>query len=169
MSSAAWSHKACLRVLRVRWTMSPDSQETFRDLLAGNDKTEYFPCSLLYLMSDSPWGRLLDRQNHLETNGQMYTCPRRAACIAGIRCALMWDFRTYPKAPSAMHAIMNCSSGWIVRNTILAGNEDSRSQRAASIPFKTGIVMSATMTSGQRRRASDTNVAPSVAVPTMSN
>jgi len=81
----------------------------------------------------------------------------------------MWDLRTYPKAPSAMHAFMNCSSGWIVRNTILAGEEDSRSQRAASIPFKTGIVISATITSGQRRRASDTNVAPSVAVPTMSN
>ena len=32
----------------------------------------------------------------------------------------MWDLRTYPKAPSAMHAFMNCSSGWIVRNTILA-------------------------------------------------
>jgi hypothetical protein len=51
----------------------------------------------------------------------------------------------------------------------LAGKEDSRSQRAASIPFKTGIVISVTITSGQRRRASDTNVAPSVAVPTMSN
>ncbi len=119
--------------------------------------------------SDSTWGRVLDLQHHLETNGQMYTCPTKAACIAGIKCAFMWDLRTYPKAPSAMHAFMNCSSGWIVRNTIFAGNEDSRSQRAASIPFKTGIVMSDTMTSGQRRRASDTNVAPSVAVPTMSN
>jgi hypothetical protein len=81
----------------------------------------------------------------------------------------MWDLRTYHKAPSVKHAFMNCSSGWIVTNTILAGKEDLRSQRAASIPFKTGIVMSATITSGQRRTAADTNVAPSVAVPTMSN
>jgi hypothetical protein len=99
----------------------------------------------------------------------MYDRPTRAACIAGIKWAFMWDLRTYPNAPSAMHAFMNCSSEWIVRNTIVAGNADSRSQWAASIPLKIGIVISVTITSGQRRRASDTKLAPSVAVPTTSN
>jgi hypothetical protein len=34
----------------------------------------------------------------------------------------MWDLRIYPDVPSAIHAFMNCSSEWIVRKTILAGN-----------------------------------------------
>jgi hypothetical protein len=108
-------------------------------------------------------------EHHVGTNGQMYDCPTRAAFIAGIKWAFMWDLRTYPNAPSAIHAFMNGSSEWTVRNTILADKADSRSRWAASIPFKTGIVISATITSGQRRRASDTRVAPSVAVPTTSN
>jgi hypothetical protein len=88
----------------------------------------------------------------------MYVCPRRAARIAGIKWALMWDLRMYPNAPSAMHASTNCCSEWTVRNTVLADKADSRSRWAASIPLKTGIVISVTITSGQRRRASDTNV-----------
>jgi hypothetical protein len=63
----------------------------------------------------------------------------------------MWDLRTYPNAPSAMHAFINCSSEWTVRNTILADGADSRSRWAASIPLKTGMVMSATITSGPPR------------------
>ena len=33
-------------------------------------------------------------RHHVGTNGQMYDCPTRAACIAGIKWAFTWDLRT---------------------------------------------------------------------------
>ena len=45
---------------------------------------------------------------------------------------------------------------------------EMRRRRIASMPLKVGMVMSETITSGRRRRSSDTNVAPSVAIPTIS-
>ena len=51
-------------------------------------------------------------------------------------------------------------------NTNFALEPDSQSLCTASIPFKTGMLISVTTTSGLRLWAFDTNAAPSAAVPT---
>jgi len=51
---------------------------------------------------------------------------------------------------------------------VLLWEPDARSVCPASIPFKIGMLMSVTMTSGRRRLAADTNSAPSDTVPTTS-
>jgi hypothetical protein len=66
-----------------------------------------------------------------------------------------------------MHASTNSFSRCTVRKTNCALDPDSRILRTASIPFKIGMLISVIMTSGQRLRASFTNVS-SAAVPTTS-
>ena len=57
----------------------------------------------------------------------------------------------------------------MVRKTTRIEGSLSLSWRTASIPFRRGIEMSATTTSGFRVVASSTSSRPSVAVPTSSN
>jgi len=77
-------------------------------------------------------------------------------------------FCTYPNPPASMQASTNSFSRCTVRKTNCALEPDSRILHIASIPFKIGMVISVTITSGQRLRACSTNAAPSAAVPTTS-
>ena len=88
--------------------------------------------------------------------------------MAGTKCGFSQNFRTYPNAPAFMDASTNSSAECTVTNTNFAVEPNSRSLCTASIPLKIGMLISVTMTSGWSLQASDTNAAPSAAVPTTS-
>jgi hypothetical protein len=64
---------------------------------------------------------------------------------------------------------MKCLSACVDKMTIANSGSDALISRAASIPFRTGMVMFITTTSGLSRCASSTAAAPSWASPQTSN
>jgi hypothetical protein len=78
-------------------------------------------------------------------------------------------FRDVARAPLFLACSMKCLSACVDKMTIANSGSDALISRAASIPFRTGMVMFITTTSGLSRCASSTAAAPSWASPQSSN
>ena len=79
--------------------------------------------------------------------------PASASSIAGNRSVVIRAFTTYPNAPVAKQVRTKSGSEWTVRKIIFEVQPDSFNWLAASMPLRTGIEISVTITSGFRLMA----------------
>ena len=109
------------------------------------------------------------RKTSAARSGVMNVRPCSAARTASTSSAAAECLSTKPAAPSSSARRAYAASRCIVRNTSRTSGSSRLSCARASRPFRCGMEMSATITSGRSSRAAFTRARPSSTMPASSN